>query len=157
MKGIECISKIASTIEISTLAILRQPCNVWLWVYLFDDDGGSVAVFCGHDDLDAFARYMDDMSSDSGITSLYSNINVSAINNFAQKKEALASNYIKFMRNNIMSGYDLHDYVAALSEDDDTFFSWLFDDISLRGCRSWELSDKQNDDWVEFYNSFSDD
>lgn len=91
-----------------------------------------------------------------GKTNLYSNVNVSAINNFAQKKEALASNYIKFMRNNIMSGYDLQDYLAALSEDDDTFFSWLFDDMSLRGYKSWELSDKLKDDWIEFYNSFAD-
>lgn len=48
----------SSSKSISTLAIMRQPHNVWLWAYLFDANNLPVASFCGHDDLDAFASYV---------------------------------------------------------------------------------------------------
>ena len=45
-------SPINESVNVKTLAILRQPHNVWLWVYMFDDDDQPVAAFCGTDGFD---------------------------------------------------------------------------------------------------------
>jgi len=45
-------------VEINTFALMRQPNNVWLWVYAFDSQGDPVVNFCGYDDLDGFAKFI---------------------------------------------------------------------------------------------------
>lgn len=52
-----CPTNITSA-YVNTVAVMRQPNNVWLWLYMFDNDGNSIALFCGHEDLDGFARYV---------------------------------------------------------------------------------------------------
>lgn len=39
-------------VNVRTIAIMRQPHNVWLWVYMFDENNEPVAAFCGTDGLD---------------------------------------------------------------------------------------------------------
>lgn len=34
---------------ISAIAVMRQPYNVWLWLYLIDEDGETIASICGYD------------------------------------------------------------------------------------------------------------
>lgn len=51
-----CPTNIKSTC-INTVAVMRKPHNAWLWLYMFDNGGNPIASFCGHDDLDGFARY----------------------------------------------------------------------------------------------------
>lgn len=45
-------------IEIKTVAIMKKPYNVWLWMYMFDEFGRQIATFCGHEELDGFAEYI---------------------------------------------------------------------------------------------------
>ena len=45
-------------VEINTFALMRQPNNVWLWVYAFNSQGDPVVNFCGYDDLDGFAKFI---------------------------------------------------------------------------------------------------
>ena len=50
-----------NTVHIKTLAVMRQPHNIWLWVYMFDDDNQPVAAFCGTEGIDennGFAKYV---------------------------------------------------------------------------------------------------
>lgn len=44
--------------SIGILAIVRQPHNVWLWSYAFDKLGSPVVNLCGHDELDGFAKFI---------------------------------------------------------------------------------------------------
>lgn len=53
-----CANGFRNTIEVATFAIMRQPHNAWLWVYLFDDNDSPMAYFCGFDDLDCFANFV---------------------------------------------------------------------------------------------------
>lgn len=48
----------SSATNIKTLAIMRQPYNAWLWIYMYDANNKNVAVFCGHDDINGLARYV---------------------------------------------------------------------------------------------------
>lgn len=45
-------------VEINTFALMRQPNNIWLWVYAFNSQGDPVVNFCGYDDLDGFAKFI---------------------------------------------------------------------------------------------------
>lgn len=47
---------------ISTVAVMRQPYNAWLWIYLIDADGQTIASICGYDDLDGFSKYVSALS-----------------------------------------------------------------------------------------------
>lgn len=40
------------------VAIMRRPYNAWLWLYMFDKNLQPIASFCGHEDLDGFAKYV---------------------------------------------------------------------------------------------------
>lgn len=44
--------------NIGTIALMRQPHNVWLWCYAFDIYGSPLVSFCGHDNLDEFANFI---------------------------------------------------------------------------------------------------
>jgi hypothetical protein len=46
-------------VNIKTVAVMRQPYNVWLWVYMFDDEDNNIVNFCGNDDIDGFKEYID--------------------------------------------------------------------------------------------------
>ena len=57
-------SHINESINVRTLAIMRQPQNVWLWVYMFDDDDRPVTAFCGTDgfeETNSFAKYVKEL------------------------------------------------------------------------------------------------
>ena len=59
-------------VYVRTLAIMRRPQNVWLWVYLFNDNGQPVAVFCGSEginDTNSFAMYVKELKrmTDGGV------------------------------------------------------------------------------------------
>ena len=65
-------SPINESVNVKTLAIMRQPHNVWLWVYMFDDDDQPVAAFCGTDGFDesnSFAKYVNELKriADGGV------------------------------------------------------------------------------------------
>ena len=45
-------------VDIKAVAVMRRPHNVWLWIYMFDEDHNNVITFCGHDDIDGFAAYV---------------------------------------------------------------------------------------------------
>lgn len=45
-------------VNIKTFALMRQPHNVWLWVYAFDINDNPIVNFCGHDDLDGFSKFV---------------------------------------------------------------------------------------------------
>lgn len=65
-------SSTINTVHITTLAVMRQPHNIWLWVYMFDDSNQPVAAFCGTEGIDknnGFAKYVMELKrfhSDSG-------------------------------------------------------------------------------------------
>lgn len=48
----------SSVTSIKTIAIMRQPNNAWLWLYMYDANNSTVAVFCGYDDIDGLSRYV---------------------------------------------------------------------------------------------------
>lgn len=50
-------------VNIKTVAVMRQPYNVWLWVYIFDDEENNVVNFCGNDDIDGFKEYIDKLQA----------------------------------------------------------------------------------------------
>lgn len=56
-----CSQGFERSAKIKTFALVRQPHNVWLWVYAFDANNQPVVNFCGHDDLDGLAIYVDDL------------------------------------------------------------------------------------------------
>lgn len=45
-------------VNIKTFALMRQPHNVWLWVYVFDINDNPIVNFCGYDDLDGFSKFV---------------------------------------------------------------------------------------------------
>lgn len=58
------LSPISGPVNIRTLAIMRQPHNVWLWVYMFDENDQPVAAFCGtegFDETNSFAKYVKEL------------------------------------------------------------------------------------------------
>ena len=63
LNDFSCSNGSESTTNIKTLALVRQPHNVWLWVYAFDEYNRPVVNFCGHDDLDGLAIYVDELKS----------------------------------------------------------------------------------------------
>ena len=57
-------SPLDGSINVRTLAIMRKPHNVWLWVYMFDECDRPIAAFCGTDGFDesnSFARYVQEL------------------------------------------------------------------------------------------------
>ncbi len=58
MDEFSCSHGFESDIDVTTVALMRQPHNVWLWVYAFDENGNPVANFCGTDDLDGLANFI---------------------------------------------------------------------------------------------------
>lgn len=67
-EGEICLSKYGykeeESTRISRVAVMRQPHNVWVWVYMIDVYGECVATFCGHDELDGLAYFVDDMKKE---------------------------------------------------------------------------------------------
>lgn len=58
------LSPLDGPVNVRTLAIMRKPHNVWLWVYMFDNDNQPVAAFCGtdgFDDTNSFAKYVKEL------------------------------------------------------------------------------------------------
>jgi hypothetical protein len=58
------LSPISGPVNIRTLAIMRQPHNVWLWVYMFNENDQPVAAFCGtegFDETNSFAKYVKEL------------------------------------------------------------------------------------------------
>lgn len=48
--------------DIKTVAFVRQPHNVWIWVYLIDENGETIATFCGHEEhFNDFAEYIGEL------------------------------------------------------------------------------------------------
>lgn len=45
-------------VNIKTIALMRQPHNVWLWVYAFDINDNPIVNFCGYDHLDGFSKFV---------------------------------------------------------------------------------------------------
>lgn len=65
-------SSMSKSVNVRTVAVMRQPRNVWLWVYMFDDAGQPIAVFCGTDSFDentGFAKYVNELKriADGGV------------------------------------------------------------------------------------------
>ncbi len=51
-------------IPVSTIAVVRQPHNVWLWIHLFDENGQYVAAFSGTEKnafSDDFPNYISEL------------------------------------------------------------------------------------------------
>lgn len=45
-------------VNIGTIALMRQPHNAWLWGYAFDIYDSPIVNFCGHDELDGFTNFI---------------------------------------------------------------------------------------------------
>lgn len=48
-------------INLSAVAVMRQTGNVWLWIYLIDEIGETVAALCGYENLfhmDSFSKFV---------------------------------------------------------------------------------------------------
>lgn len=58
LNNFTCSKGWENDLKISTFALMRQPHNVWLWGYAFDDSGNPLVNFCGHDDLDGLAKFV---------------------------------------------------------------------------------------------------
>src|SRR5574344_1285318 len=68
------------------------------------------------------------------------------------KFSQLEQNYTEYMRRNYMyDPIDMQVYVSRIAENDSNFFSWLFDDNSLKGCSEYDLDDEQREAWDDFY------
>lgn len=52
--------------HVKTVAVMRQPHNVWLWVYMFNEYDNPVAAFCGWDEIDGFAIYVKELKRKFG-------------------------------------------------------------------------------------------
>ena len=64
VKGKLDLSSIANApnyINIKTVAIMRQPQNAWLWVYMFDTEDNNIINFCGHDEINGFMYYIQEL------------------------------------------------------------------------------------------------
>ena len=58
LNELTCSVNNENPVNIKTLALMRQPHNVWLWVYAFDINDNPIVNFCGHDDLDGFSKFV---------------------------------------------------------------------------------------------------
>lgn len=48
--------------QITTLAFVRHPHNAWLWAYLIDEIGHTIATFCGYEsNIDDFRKYNEEL------------------------------------------------------------------------------------------------
>lgn len=61
MDEFECSTGLEGCPSVKTLAVMRQPENVWLWVYAFDENDTPIANFGGYDNLDGLATYVDNL------------------------------------------------------------------------------------------------
>lgn len=64
VKGTLDLSSLSSILgkqDISTLAIMRQPHNVWLWAYAFGTSNVPIVNFCGNDELDGLANFVSEI------------------------------------------------------------------------------------------------
>ena len=77
----------------------------------------------------------------------YSNHFDNMIPNKEFKEAYISDLYIRKSEYNIML------WLTDLSRNEN-FFSWLFDDDSLKGCTETQLSEEQYEDWWNFYKSF---
>ncbi len=58
LNNFTCSTGYEDEANIGTIAIMRQPHNVWLWCYAFDIYGSPLVNFCGRDSLDGFANFI---------------------------------------------------------------------------------------------------
>jgi hypothetical protein len=58
MDDFKCSNGDEDEIFISTLAVMRQPHNAWVWAYAFDENNEPIVNFCGFDDLDGLANFI---------------------------------------------------------------------------------------------------
>lgn len=64
VKGTLDLSNLSSILgkqDISTLALMRQPHNVWLWAYAFDKSNVPIVNFCGNDELDGLTHFVSEI------------------------------------------------------------------------------------------------
>lgn len=52
------------SVNISSIAIMRQAGNAWLWTYLFDKGNKPIASLCGYDNLGGLNIYMSDLKEE---------------------------------------------------------------------------------------------
>lgn len=57
LNDFSCSKGNEGSVYINTFAIMRQPYNAWLWCYAFDVKDQPCVNFCGHDDIDGFAHF----------------------------------------------------------------------------------------------------
>jgi len=62
---LSCSDGNEGVVEIKTFAFMRQPHNVWMWVYAFDKSDSPIVNFCGHDDLDGLAHFVTKLKANS--------------------------------------------------------------------------------------------
>lgn len=70
------------------------------------------------------------------------------IPNWQYKKSYIAEQYLQY------GDCDILLFITNMYRSNSNFFSWLFDDPSLRGCSEYQLNEEQFDAWNEFYSSF---
>lgn len=58
MNDFKCSNGCEEDIQVSTLALMRQSHNTWLWAYAFDEDNTPVANFYGTDLIDGLANFV---------------------------------------------------------------------------------------------------
>lgn len=59
-------SPISQSVNVRTIAVMRQPHNIWLRVYMFDEEDQPVAAFCGTDGYDeenSFAKFVKELNT----------------------------------------------------------------------------------------------
>ena len=69
------------------------------------------------------------------------------IPNWQYKKYYISEQYLKYGDCDIML------FITEMYRNSPNFFSWLFDDPSLRGYSEYQLNEEQLEAWNEFYSS----
>ena len=93
------ISPLDGPVNVRTLAVMRQPHNVWLWTYMFDENDQPVAAFCGTDGFDetnSFAKYVHELKrmADGGVADSFDNLGDDDYEDFTPSAEDRVTDYI---------------------------------------------------------------
>lgn len=93
------ISPLDGPVNVRTLAVMRQPHNVWLWAYMFDENDQPVAAFCGTDGFDetnSFAKYVHELKrmADGGVADSFDNLGDDDFEDFTPSAEDRVTDFI---------------------------------------------------------------
>ena len=117
--------------SITIVAFVRNPNNVWLWVYLMDEDGETIATFCGHEDLDSFPKYIEELQEEDFSLAAHLKAEKYKMLDLEGGYSHNAYGDIAILRANPIVNNGFGDSYAAMHQYEDTEYFYFKDDEQL--------------------------